>query len=318
MQGVVVRGTGSIGRRHLRVLRALGAEAWAFPVRAQGDEDAIEGVPVVRAFDAARAQFAVIATDTIRHLSDAREAISAGLHVLIEKPIGTSTDGVSDLLAFAEASGRRVYVGCNLRYSRGLRELRDRLPSVGTRYSARIECQSYLPAWRPASNYRMSYSARATDGGVLRDLIHEIDYAALLLGGPTRVSASLYNSGELGIEAEECADLFWRTADGCSVSIRLDYLSRLSRRSTTIVGSAGELRWDAIAQTVTWRGADGAAETVDVREERDSQYLAQMKDFVSLADPATAPIATGDEALAAMRVLDAARRSSASERSELL
>lgn len=318
MHGVIVRGTGSIGRRHLRVLRALGVQAWAYPVREQTGERTIEGAPVVRSYEAPGAGYSVIATDTIRHLSDAREAVGAGLHVLIEKPIGTSAAGVRELLDFAKARTRRVYVGCNLRYSRGLRELRDRLPSLGTRYSARIECQSYLPSWRPTTNYRTSYSARATDGGVLRDLIHEIDYATLLLGEPTRVSASLHNTGELGIESEESADLFWRTTDGCAVSIRLDYLSRLARRSTSIVGAAGELQWDAIAQTVTWRDADGASESVDVREERDSQYLGQMRDFLALADPQVAPIATGEEALTAMRILDAARRSASSERSEAL
>jgi predicted dehydrogenase len=318
MNGVIVRGTGSIGRRHLRVLRQLGIPAWAFPVRERAEELVIEGAPVVQSFESREARFAVIATDTIRHLADAREAVGAGMHVLIEKPIAPNLDEVSEFLSFAKATGRRVYVGCNLRYSRGLRELFDRLSDVGTRYSARIECQSYLPSWRPTSDYRTSYSARAADGGVLRDLVHEIDYAMVLFGCPKHASASLHNSGELGIESEESADLFWRTVDGCAVSVRLDYLSRIARRSTTIVGSAGELRWDAIAQTVTWRSSDGSAEHIDVREERDAQYLGQMTDFVSLVDRGSAPIATGDEALSAMRILDAARRSALSQRAELV
>ncbi len=42
--------------------------------------------------------------------------------------------------------------------------------------------QSWLPDWRPDRDYRESYSARLDEGGVLRDLVHEIDYA----DGPVR------------------------------------------------------------------------------------------------------------------------------------
>jgi predicted dehydrogenase len=78
-----------------------------------------------------------------------------------------------------------------------------------------------FPEWRPARDYRESYSASSEQGGVLRDLIHEIDYAVWLYGKPVAIIAQLSNSGRLGIAAEESADLLWRTPCGATVSIRL-------------------------------------------------------------------------------------------------
>ena len=50
--------------------------------------------------------------------------------------------------------------------------------------SAHVSCQSWLPDWRPGRDYRESYSARADEGGALRDLVPELDYATALLGRP--------------------------------------------------------------------------------------------------------------------------------------
>ena len=84
--------------------------------------------------------------------------------------------------------------------------------------AVRVECQSWLPYWRPERDYRESYSARADEGGVLRDLVHELDYAIWAFGGPvgrrprsvravraTRCSAS---------RPRRAADLLWTSGDG--------------------------------------------------------------------------------------------------------
>jgi predicted dehydrogenase len=308
---IIVRGTGSIGRRHLRVLSECGERAYAMPVRGT-DQSMIEGATVIGRYDQAPdARCAVIATDTSRHLSDAREAIDAGLHVLIEKPLSSTADGVDALLDRARETGRRVFVGCNLRFAAGLRRFRDLLPRVGQVYSVRVECQSYLPSWRPTRDHRDSYSARADEGGVMRDLVHEIDYTQWLFGRATAVFADVRNSGELGIQSEESADLLIQTARGVSVSIRLDYLARRPRRSMTAVGSGGELTWDAIAQRVRYADNDAEPELISCEQNRDDTYRAQIQAFLRSVDGAIDDaIASGDDGLAAVRVIDAARESS--------
>ena len=158
----------------------------------------------------------VVASDTNRHVEDALEGISLGCNsVLIEKPLASTLSDIPNLSATAAQKRAKVFVACNLRFDAGLILFRECLPEIGKLHHIRIEAQSYLPEWRPQRDYRESYSASSEQGGVLRDLIHEIDYAIWLFGKPAAVTAQLSNSGELGISAEESADIsvacaFWR------------------------------------------------------------------------------------------------------------
>ena len=90
---------------------------------------------------------------------------------------------------------------------RHVRRLVGRLQQGG---SAHVWSQSWLPDWRPDRDYRESYSARLDEGGVLRDLVHELDYATVLFGRPVLLGASFDRTGPLDIDAEQAATLLWR------------------------------------------------------------------------------------------------------------
>ena len=323
---VLVLGTGSIGQRHLRVAQELGHGAVAMPTRAGGARPELASYRVVaswaEAIEAAASsstRLAIIATNTSRHLGDALRAVEAKFDLLIEKPLAPTSDGVAELVRAVESSGRRAFVGCNLRFSRGFAEVRRKLPALGRIYSARVECQSYLPSWRPGTDHRTGYAARADEGGVTRDLVHEIDYTTALLGTPRSVFARLVNTGELGIEAEESSDLSWVAPGGAVVSVRLDYLSRVRRRRSLIVGERGELEWDAIEQTVTVRDAEGGIERIDVTQDRDDTMRAQLSAALAgCAGDDPGPIATLEDGVAAVGIIDAARASASSRQEELV
>jgi predicted dehydrogenase len=175
---VVVRGTGSIGLRHLSVLKEVGAEPIAFPARRGEDRAELQQYITVNNFQAVadkQIAAAIVATDTAHHLADAIELIRAGCNVLIEKPLAASRDGLVELESAAAAHRREVFTGCCLRFHPGLQKFRQLLPQLGSVHHVRVECSSYLPDWRPSADYRRSYSASVEQGGVLRDLIHEID-----------------------------------------------------------------------------------------------------------------------------------------------
>ena len=129
-------------------------------------------------------------------------------------------------------------MACALRFDSSLLLFRKHLTEIGRIRSVRIECQSFLPEWRPGTDYRNAYSARADEGGVLRDLIHEIDYAIWIFGLRPR-SCPLGKPGLLGIESDEFADILWEAPSGASVSIRLDYLTRIPRRKCVPVEILG-------------------------------------------------------------------------------
>jgi predicted dehydrogenase len=315
---VVVVGTGSIGLRHLSVLRErLDVQALALPAGRLGERD-LRGATAVASLAEAKAkgaQHAIIATTTARHIADGRDALELGMHVLVEKPLAPSATGLRTLAA--SARGRSIFVGCCLRFHPALRRFRTELPTIGRVYDARIECRSFLPDWRPSQDHRESYSARPDEGGVLRDLIHEIDYAIWLFGAPREVRAVLGSGAPISIASEASADLLWEAPDGPVVSLRLDYLTRTARRGIYASGEHGSLEVDLVGSRVRHEVPGEPARIIDVAHERDAMMAAQTQAFLrasSGGDPdALATFADGAFALA---VCDAARLSDATKRAE--
>lgn len=249
----LVRGTGSIGARHLRVLHRLGVqELFAWPVRpatpgAARNADYPDSVQLVRGYPEEPLDLVIIATDTNRHVADTIEALERSpASILLEKPVAPSAEEARVLRDHPRAN--TITVSAPLRFHQGLALAAEVLPRLGRVTSAQVLSQSWLPDWRPGRDFRSSYSARKDDGGVLRDLVHDIDYPALLLGAPASVKATL-GEGILGIEAEESADMLW--GDGPCVHLRLDYVTPVKTRSIRITTDQGALVWDVVRNEVT-------------------------------------------------------------------
>lgn len=317
-----VVGTGSIGSRHLHVLRDLiKVPTWAIPVRAQRlielSENGFQSCETLEAAVASGVRGVIIATDTSRHLTDLSSALGFGCSALVEKPLAATASGLGAVSRQLLPDQQRVYVACDLRFDRSLLHFRERLAEIGPVHAVRIECQSYLPDWRPDRNYRESYSARANEGGVLLDLIHEIDYAVWLHGAPTQVFARLNNTGRLGIAAEESADLYWETAEGASISIRLDYVTRSTHRTMRAYGGSGEIAWDGVAQSVSLETKDRGVEQSHFPQDRNATMHDEDEAFlrtIAGGDPTT--LASFEEGAMAVAICDAARRSSVSGKFE--
>ncbi|MEW6719493.1 MAG: Gfo/Idh/MocA family oxidoreductase [Thermodesulfobacteriota bacterium] len=320
---VAVLGTGSIGRRHLAVLKTLGIRSIAVPVRPdRAGALAADGWEVAGSLDEAAsrgARAAVIATDTLRHVPDTLHALRLGLDVLCEKPLAEDALSAGRLPDRAGESAPRLFVAYCLRFDRGLGGFRARLASIGDIHSARIECRSFLPGWRPHRDYRESYSARASEGGVLRDLCHEVDYACWLFGFPEAVSGMTGNTGRLGIESEEIAEAFWVSPGGVRVSVGLDYLSDPPSRFVRAHGSLGMLEYDFHSRRLVLRTKGGERREERMEGDPGDMYAEQMRRFLQAAsggDPGV--LATGGDGRKALALCDAWRRSSASGRREVL
>ena len=322
---VTVIGTGSIGIRHLQVLQNLPhVHPVAIPLRTERRAELerlgfLTSANLGEAFKTWDVAACIVASDTSRHFEDCLETLFHRVPCLVEKPLARNEDEARQLHFKALASNVRLHVGCVMRFSDSMKQLRASLGRAGQIHSVRIECQSYLPDWRPGRPYQDSYSAHRDEGGVLRDLIHEIDYAGWLFGWPASVHAQLNNSGKLAIESEETADLLWSASGGIIVSIRLDYLTRPTRRHMTVCGERGILLWDGVRQSVMFQGADGAAEECTSTQTRDGMFTAQARAFLRcVAGEEDDRLASGLDGVRAIAVCDAARRADSAGRGELV
>ena len=307
--------------RHLGVLKCLPAlRPIGIPTRQERVEELRRaGFTAVRDLKEAAlmgTRLGIIATDTGRHLGDSLAALEQGLDLLVEKPLAPDARAAEQLRRRAQGLGRRLLVGCVLRFSESLNRFRALLPELGELHSVEISCRSYLPDWRPGRNYRDSYSAREIEGGVLRDLIHEVDYAGWLFGWPEQVQGRLRNLGRLGIEAEETADLSWETPAGAAISLHLDYLTRPHQRRMIAFGEKGTLQWDGTDNRVTGTLAGKLTQVIPFTETREQMLLRQAQSLIGDSGVNGFCPATGLDGVMALAICDAARKSSQSGRQE--
>lgn len=277
---VLVVGAGSIGSRHAKNLVAAGATVTVIdpaPGRAEG-----LGIGTPVHFDLGIAgdhDAVVLASPTIHHGEQLEQVLSSGARVLVEKPMVATVDE----LAVVDGHEDRVMVGFNLRFHRPIERLRRLLERgvCGSPVGGRFWFGSWLPDWRPGTDYRTSYSARADlGGGVLLDAIHEIDLAVWFFGPELDVAGAIVERvGPLEIDVEDTVRALLRTPTSVPVEISLDLLSRRYRRGIEIIGTDATLRydWDRLAIEID---RAGEREVHDAREPLAEAYVRQTRWFL--------------------------------------
>ena len=255
---ILVLGAGSIGSRHARNLAAAGGDVTitdpdASRARAVAD---IRSVPYdLDVLDGYHG--IVVASPTVHHRVQAEAALAAGARVLVEKPLALPGDDLGPLLAADD----RIMVGYNLRFHEPLARLLQLVVDgrVGQVSSVRVWFAQWLPDWRPAVDYRTTYSAQAAlGGGVLLDAIHELDVLVWVMGdGAFDVLGSFVGRvGPLEIDVEDTVKALLRHRSGAAAEVSLDYLSRRYRRGIEIIGSEATARFDWARATVELETAE--------------------------------------------------------------
>lgn len=324
----LVVGLGSIGRRHLANLRILYPAAEILACRhgegcsksslwkSLGADDCCA---TIEAALAARPDVAVLATPAPMHLSVAFPLAAAGVHLFIEKPLSDRERGVGGFVSLCLQQDIAVHVGYNLRYTPALKNFRELLQTeeVGEILSVRAEVGQYLPEWRPLEDYRHGVSAKkATGGGILLELSHEIDYLLWLFGPIRSVQAIAGKMSDLEIDVEDTAHMLMQfcIGDRCVLgSLSMDCVRRDQVRNCTVVGSEGTLRWDGIRGTVEcFKPTNGDWRTVFADDgDRNFSYIDELRYFtetISQQDWQPADVAIRD-AWNVLHLIEAIRES---------
>ena len=317
---LAIIGLGSIGRRHLRLAREFRSELKITAIRS----DSVKVVPeeniadnVVYTMNEAiesGIQAAVIATPAVLHLGQVRELVQAGIHILVEKPLSDTMEGVNELIKTQKESGLVGLVGYCFRYDPAALKFRELLNNdkTGQILHVTVDCGSYLPDWRPGENYKKSVSAKnKLGGGVLLELSHELDYIRWFFGAIKNVHASLNTSGTLDIEVEDSADMILESVLGFNIAVHLDFNSRSIRRSCRARCTKGDLVWDAVAQKVNWHPVDNLEEEESLGHDRDYIYREQLQHFFACIEKDQTPVVTLDDGAKVLHIVEAARESSA-------
>lgn len=319
-------GTGSIGRRHIGNLLELGADVLTFSYRGPGTlpPELVERVaPVADWRDALKQELdaVVVANGTADHMAVALEAARAGKHLFIEKPLSVSLSGVDLLMKRVDTQGLIVECGFMLRCHPNLQWIRHSLADgqLGEVMHLRAAVGQWLPDWRPGTDHRKGYGAfRASGGGVIFDLIHELDIVHWLLGPAIDVMAMTRKVECLEIETEAIAQIGLQMERGSLAQVHLDYVRPGYGRDMEIVCRHGVIVWDYVAGTVQVERAGGSVELahrVPTGFERNTMFQNHMAHFLRrLADPSLPPVSPLSDAVQVLRVALASHRASEARR----
>ena len=269
----------------------------------------------------------VIATPNASHVPLALAALEARLPVVVDKPLATSAPEAQRVVERAQAAGLLLTVFQNRRWDSDFLTLQRLIGSgdLGTiwRFESRFE------RWRPQPKQGWRESGDPVDGGgILADLgSHLVDQALVLFGPVTRVFATMDKRRPgVAVEDDACIELshasgvrstLWMSAVAAHLGPRLRVLG--SRAAYVVDGL--DCQEDALRAGGDPASADWGKESpkrwgrVVVGDDshpvtrgpgRYPDFYGKVRDALRLAGPV--PVKPED-AVATLRVLDAARRS---------
>jgi predicted dehydrogenase len=327
-QSVLVLGCGSIGRRHISNLRSLGCRVVAFDPDRERSAWVSKNLscPVAASLEAgldSRPDAVWICVPPRYHGDSALAALERGIPVFVEKPLAHDATTARAIAAAARRKKVPAAVGYQLRAHPALRGLANAAKAGrwGRLLGLRAQLGQYLPDWRPWQDYRDSYTARkALGGGIVLDGSHEIDLALWLAGPASSVYCSAKRVSRLEIDVEDLAALTLEFRSGAIGEIHLDMVSRAYRRGLELSFEKATVLWD-------WPSMELSAYSASSKKwarrkfelDFNTLYVDEARAFLrAVRGDRSAALVSADEGLATMAVVEAAARSAASGRKEII
>lgn len=292
---ILIIGLGSIGKKHIKAIKSILPNAEIFALRSKKNAEKFPGV--INIFNLVEIEsvsidFAIIANPTSEHKSTIAQLIPFSFPLFIEKPVSSSLD-IEDLVNLVENKGINTYVACNLRFLDCIRFVKDKLskPQHKKLNEVNVYCGSYLPDWRPNTDFRKTYSANAKlGGGVHIDLIHELDYLYWLFGTPKTVNRKFKNQSSLAISSFDFANYILEY-DGFCATVVLNYYRRDSKRTLELVFEDETWNIDLLKNQITcnnqilFSSGQRIADTYQTQMEYYIHCLSEKKDtFDTISD----------------------------------
>ena len=321
---LLIVGVGSIGERHLRCFQATGrARVSVCELDAALRERIDREYAVEHAYaglDQALADehdAAVIAVPAHLHISVAAALAAAGMHLLIEKPLSTSFDGIDSLVETVRKAGLVVAVAYVMRAYPALAAMKSAIASgrFGRPVQMVTVAGQHFPTYRPA--YRdIYYKDRATGGGAIQDALTHLLNAGEWLAGPAdRVVADAAHRVLDGVELEDTVNVLARHGDVLA-SYSLNQHQAPNETTITVVCERGTARFEAHRSGWRWLTQPGEPwhEEPFGDLERDTPFIVQANAFIDAVQREAEPLCSLEEGSRTLKTMLAVLKS-ADERS---
>lgn len=280
-------GLGSIAKRHIRNLYTIAAEdnyKITIDVVRHGKNKAFEDIGISNIYysidempDDYDAVF--ITNPTELHFDTLQMIMNKSGNFFIEKPVCTPQQ-IEEFNRLKLSDRQSFYVAGPLRYNAVIQYIKNNI-NVDEVISIRSISSSYLPDWRPGTDYRDTYSAhKELGGGVSIDLIHEWDYVTYLFGGPSRINALIGQKSNLEIDSDDYA-IYIAEYDDKIAEIHLDYFGRKTLRKIELFTKYETIVGDIANNCIDFLKS---GEHISFNEERDDFQKRELRYFLSIVN----------------------------------
>ena len=240
-----------------------------------------------------------VCTPTQTHMNVGLVAIEAGKSLLDEKLMTGDEQAADRLVKSARRAGVKLLVGFIERFNPGVRAVKKMLKQ-------RVVGDVIIASGRRVARWPI----RIGDVGVVKDTaIHDIDAMRYLL--EEEVSAVFAQTGSLRKHSyEDYAEIMLRFKEGTTGFIDANWLTPRKVRTLITTGSEATIDLDYITQEITLENSERLVKPFTPWAE---PLKLELENFITTIIRDSKETPSGDDALRAIRVCDAALRSGKSK-----
>lgn len=298
MHAVLIIGCGSIGERHLRCFQSTGRArltacdtspalletmAKTYGVETRSDW---KQVLATEKFDAV-----VICTPAQFHIPMAIEALSAGSHVLIEKPLSISLQDVDRLVATRDQMQKKAAIAYILHSYPLMNQVRDflRQGDLGPVLQVTTMAGQHFPTCRPAHAVHYAktyYRDRKMGGGAIQDaLTHTANWIESVVGPTDSVLCDCDHQALPEVTVEDTVHISTRNGQ-TMVSYSLNQFQAPNESVIQFNTAKGSLRVEShLRRWGTYRLGDSSWQWREVAPlERDTPFVIQANAFLDMIE----------------------------------
>ncbi|MGQ9554129.1 MAG: Gfo/Idh/MocA family protein [Anaerolineae bacterium] len=273
-----------------------------------------------------------IAVPNYLHAPMTLAALEAGLHVLCEKPMATEVNDAVAMMEKARAAGKRLMVHMNMRFRESTLALGRLAPAgeLGQVYYGRASMLRrravptiHFPSTGIMGRGPWFLEREKAGGGALMDIgVHTYDLMWWCMGcpKPISVSASTYRmlyeeeAAQAGVkfDVDEFASAFIRFEGGATAFVDVSWAANQAPEwQVRVCGTKAGLQ---VSPPTIFRDRDGVLESATVELAEVKRVTPQAHFVDCIRHPEKPLIASGEEGVQVVKVLDAIRRSATSGR----
>jgi len=181
----------------------------------------------------------IVATPSGTHFDVARQALEAGKHVVVDKPVSVTSGEIAQLIALAGTRSVHLIPFHNRRWDGDFLTVQRLIHE--NQLGRLVHVESRFDRWHPGATRRPWKDDAAQGGGVLLDLgTHLADQALVLFGKPVAVSADVVRERD-GQGSEDAFTVRLRYA-GCQVTLGANALTATPATRFYLRGTRGSFR----------------------------------------------------------------------------